>query len=102
MEKIKNHTHALARYTYSVLSALRYANGEPVIQVYTDTEVRTYDVQGPIINFNVLDENGGIIGYSQVHIFQGSHHALATICEIVSLLLIAVHYSFILYFIFYV
>ncbi|XP_077348038.1 molybdenum cofactor sulfurase [Lithobates pipiens] len=66
MEKIRNHTHALARYTYSVLSALRYANGQPVIQVYTDTEVRTYDVQGPIINFNVLDENGDIIGYSQV------------------------------------
>ncbi|XP_018416165.1 PREDICTED: molybdenum cofactor sulfurase [Nanorana parkeri] len=66
MEKIRNHTHELASYTYSVLSALRYANGEPVIQVYTSTGVRTYDVQGPIINFNVLDENGGIIGYSQV------------------------------------
>ncbi|KAM9308264.1 molybdenum cofactor sulfurase [Gastrophryne carolinensis] len=66
MEKIRNHTHALAHYTYSVLSALRYANGKPVVQVYTDTELRTYDVQGPIINFNVLDENGGIIGYSQV------------------------------------
>ncbi|KAM5156729.1 molybdenum cofactor sulfurase [Mantella aurantiaca] len=66
MARIRNHTHALASYTYSVLSALRYANGEPVIQVYTDTEVRTYDVQGPIINFNVLDENGDLIGYSQV------------------------------------
>nr|DBA24681.1 TPA: hypothetical protein GDO54_012307 [Pyxicephalus adspersus] len=66
MEKIRNHTHALASYTYSVLSALCYANGKPVIQVYSDTEVRTCDVQGPIINFNVLDENGGIIGYSQV------------------------------------
>ncbi|XP_075684622.1 molybdenum cofactor sulfurase [Rhinoderma darwinii] len=66
MENIKNHTHALASYTYSVLSALHYANGQPVIRIYTDTEVRTFDVQGPIINFNVLDETGGIIGYSQV------------------------------------
>ncbi|XP_075068892.1 molybdenum cofactor sulfurase isoform X2 [Mixophyes fleayi] len=65
MEKIRNHTHALASYTYYVMSALRYANGEPVICIYTDTEVRTFDVQGPIINFNVLDESGSIIGYSQ-------------------------------------
>ncbi|XP_056376754.1 molybdenum cofactor sulfurase isoform X2 [Hyla sarda] len=66
MENIRNHTHALASYTYFVLSALHYANGQPVVQIYTDTEVRTFDVQGPIINFNVLDETGGVIGYSQV------------------------------------
>ncbi|XP_072009060.1 molybdenum cofactor sulfurase isoform X2 [Engystomops pustulosus] len=66
MENIKNHTHALTSYTYNVLAALHYANGRPVIRIYTDTEVRTFDVQGPIINFNVLDESGGVIGYSQV------------------------------------
>ncbi|XP_040288286.1 molybdenum cofactor sulfurase isoform X2 [Bufo bufo] len=66
MENIRNHTHALASYTYSVLSALRYTNGQPVVSIYTGSEVRTIDVQGPIINFNVMDENGGTIGYSQV------------------------------------
>uniref|UniRef100_A0A6I8R0P4 Molybdenum cofactor sulfurase n=1 Tax=Xenopus tropicalis TaxID=8364 RepID=A0A6I8R0P4_XENTR len=66
MEHIQNHTHTLASYTYSVLSALRYANGASVIQIYSDTEFRMLDVQGPVINFNVLDESGGIIGYSQV------------------------------------
>ncbi|XP_053323232.1 molybdenum cofactor sulfurase [Spea bombifrons] len=66
MKNIRNHTHALASYTCSVLSALRYANGQRVIHIYSDTEVRTWDVQGPIINFNVLDENGSIIGYTQV------------------------------------
>ncbi|XP_077125673.1 molybdenum cofactor sulfurase isoform X1 [Ranitomeya variabilis] len=66
MVNIKNHTHTLASYTYSVLSALHYANGQPVVHIYTDTEVRTFDVQGPVINFNVLDETGGVIGYSQV------------------------------------
>ncbi|CAH2283849.1 molybdenum cofactor sulfurase isoform X1, partial [Pelobates cultripes] len=66
MKNIRNHTHTLANYTYSVLSALRYANGQHVIHIYSDTEVRTLDVQGPVINFNVLDENGAIIGYSQV------------------------------------
>ncbi|XP_053570573.1 molybdenum cofactor sulfurase [Bombina bombina] len=66
MENIKSHTHTLASYTYSVLSALRYANGQHVVQIYSDTEVRNSDVQGPVITFNVLDENGDIIGYSQV------------------------------------
>ncbi|OCT74365.1 molybdenum cofactor sulfurase [Xenopus laevis] len=66
MENIRNHTHTLASYTFSVLSALRYANGAPAIHIYSDTEVRNLDLQGPVINFNVLDESGGIIGYSQV------------------------------------
>ncbi|XP_063778801.1 molybdenum cofactor sulfurase isoform X2 [Pseudophryne corroboree] len=65
MDNIRNHTHTLASYTYLVMSALCYANGKPVIRIYTDTEDRTVDVQGPVINFNVLDENGSIIGYTQ-------------------------------------
>ncbi|KAG8442544.1 hypothetical protein GDO86_011372 [Hymenochirus boettgeri] len=74
MEVIRKHTHTLASYTYSVLSALHYPNGTPVIHIYCDTEVRTLDVQGPIINFNVLDENGGIIGYSQVSKLASLHN----------------------------
>ncbi|NWX49796.1 MOCOS sulfurase, partial [Steatornis caripensis] len=66
MEKIKEHTFALAHYTYTVLSTLKYANGAPVVRIYSDTDFSNPDVQGPIINFNVLDENGGVIGFSQV------------------------------------
>lgn len=66
MEKIKQHTFALAHYTYTVLSTLKYANGAPVVCIYSDTDFSNPDVQGPIINFNVLDENGEVIGFSQV------------------------------------
>uniref|UniRef100_A0A669PAQ5 Molybdenum cofactor sulfurase n=1 Tax=Phasianus colchicus TaxID=9054 RepID=A0A669PAQ5_PHACC len=66
MEKIKQHTFALARYTYTVLSTLKYANGAPVVRLYNDTDFSNPDVQGPIINFNVLDESGEVIGFSQV------------------------------------
>uniref|UniRef100_A0A8D0FEQ3 Molybdenum cofactor sulfurase n=1 Tax=Strix occidentalis caurina TaxID=311401 RepID=A0A8D0FEQ3_STROC len=66
MEKIKQHTFALAHYTYTVLSTLKYANGAPVVRIYSDTDFSNPDVQGPIINFNVLDENGEVIGFSQV------------------------------------
>lgn len=66
MEKIKQHTFALAHYTYNMLSTLKYANGAPVVRIYSDTDFSNPDVQGPIINFNILDENGEVIGFSQV------------------------------------
>lgn len=69
MEKIKQHTFALAHYTYTVLSNLKYANGAPVVRIYSDTDFSNPDVQGPIINFNVLDENGEVLGFSQVCFF---------------------------------
>ncbi|XP_052597641.1 molybdenum cofactor sulfurase isoform X2 [Peromyscus californicus insignis] len=66
MENIQRHTFALAQYTHSVLSSLCYPNGAPVVRIYSDSEFSSPDVQGPIINFNVLDDGGNIIGYSQV------------------------------------
>nr|XP_025033691.1 molybdenum cofactor sulfurase [Pelodiscus sinensis] len=66
MENIKHHTFALSHYTYTVLSTLKYANGAPIVHIYSDSDFSSPDVQGPIINFNVLDENGDVIGYSQV------------------------------------
>ncbi|KAM5221977.1 molybdenum cofactor sulfurase [Ctenodactylus gundi] len=66
MENIKQHTFTLAQYTYAALSSLHYPNGAPVVRIYSDSEFSSPDVQGPIINFNVLDDNGDIIGYSQV------------------------------------
>ncbi|XP_016051477.1 PREDICTED: molybdenum cofactor sulfurase [Miniopterus natalensis] len=66
MENIKQHTFALAQYTYAALSSLQYPNGAPVVRIYSDSEFSSPEVQGPIINFNVLDDNGNIIGYSQV------------------------------------
>lgn len=66
MENIKQHTFTLARYTYTALSSLRYPNGARVVRIYSDSEFSSPEVQGPIINFNVLDESGNVIGYSQV------------------------------------
>lgn len=66
MENIKQHTFTLAQYTYTALSALRYPDGAPVVRIYSDSEFSSPEEQGPIINFNVLDHSGNIIGYSQV------------------------------------
>ncbi|KAJ1202758.1 hypothetical protein NDU88_006554, partial [Pleurodeles waltl] len=64
MKNIQEHTFALVCYTFSALSTLRYANGAPVVQMYSKAEFKNADMQGPIINFNMLDENGDTIGYS--------------------------------------
>uniref|UniRef100_A0A8C6XBC0 Molybdenum cofactor sulfurase n=1 Tax=Naja naja TaxID=35670 RepID=A0A8C6XBC0_NAJNA len=74
MENIKQHTFALAHHTYSVLSTLKYANGAPLVRIYSDTDFSNSDIQGPIINFNVLDENGDTIGYSQVDKLAGLYN----------------------------
>nr|XP_004666857.2 molybdenum cofactor sulfurase [Jaculus jaculus] len=66
MENIQQHTFMLAQYTHTALSSLSYPNGAPVVQIYSDSDFSSPDVQGPIINFNVLDDSGNIIGYSQV------------------------------------
>ncbi|XP_010333725.2 molybdenum cofactor sulfurase isoform X2 [Saimiri boliviensis] len=66
MENIKQHTFTLAQYTYAALSSLRYPNGAPVVRIYSDSDFSSPEVQGPVINFNVLDDKGNIIGYSQV------------------------------------
>ncbi|KFO27398.1 molybdenum cofactor sulfurase [Fukomys damarensis] len=66
MENIMQHTFSLAQYTHAALSSLHYLNGAPVVRIYSDSEFSSPDVQGPIINFNVLDNGGNIIGYSEV------------------------------------
>ncbi|XP_019493446.1 PREDICTED: molybdenum cofactor sulfurase isoform X1 [Hipposideros armiger] len=66
MENVMQHTFTLAQYTYTALSSLRYPNGAPVVRIYSDSDFSSPEVQGPIINFNVLDDNGSVIGYSQV------------------------------------
>lgn len=74
MENVRQHTFTLTQYTYTALSALHYANGAPVVQIYSDSEFSSPEVQGPIINFNVLDDNGNVIGYSQVDKMASLHN----------------------------
>ncbi|KAM6915860.1 molybdenum cofactor sulfurase [Xenentodon cancila] len=66
MHNIQQHTFGLARYTYMLLSSLCHGNRRPVAQIYTDGWFDSPITQGSILNFNLLDSNGQIIGYSQV------------------------------------
>ncbi|XP_068424391.1 molybdenum cofactor sulfurase isoform X2 [Clinocottus analis] len=66
MHNIQQHTYGLARYTYMLLSGLCHGNGRPVAQIYTESQFESPSTQGAILNFNLKDCRGQIIGYSQV------------------------------------
>ncbi|XP_061601718.1 molybdenum cofactor sulfurase isoform X1 [Cololabis saira] len=66
MYNIQQHTFGLARYTFMLLSSLCHGNRRPVAQIYTEGHFDSPITQGSILNFNLLDPNGQIIGYSQV------------------------------------
>lgn len=66
MHNIQQHTFGLARYTYMLLSSLCHGNGQPVAQIYTEGQFESPSTQGAILNFNLIDSCGEIIGYSQV------------------------------------
>uniref|UniRef100_A0A8C6UV16 Molybdenum cofactor sulfurase n=1 Tax=Neogobius melanostomus TaxID=47308 RepID=A0A8C6UV16_9GOBI len=66
MRSVQEHTFALARYTYLVLSSLRHGSGRSLAQVYAHGHFESASSQGPILTFNLLDAQGGFIGYSQV------------------------------------
>ncbi|XP_072564365.1 molybdenum cofactor sulfurase-like isoform X1 [Paramormyrops kingsleyae] len=66
MERIQLHTFGLARHTYMMLSCLQHNNGQPVARLYCDTEYQDPSTQGPLLNFNLLDAHGDIVGYSKV------------------------------------
>lgn len=67
MNCIQQHTFGLAQYTYMLLSSLCHGNSRPVAQMYTQGQFESPGTQGPILNFNLVDSHGQIIGYSQVN-----------------------------------
>eukprot|EP00854_Cymbomonas_tetramitiformis_P005457 gene5457-6614_t len=69
MQRIQLHVAALTEYLFEEITALRHSNNRSIVTVYGKhhhAEMR--DVQGGIINFNVLDDKGYPIGYKRVQI----------------------------------
>lgn len=54
------------RAVYEGLSRLRHWNGERACQLYCETDFADALRQGPIVNFNLLGVEGGVLGYHQV------------------------------------
>lgn len=70
MKRISQHCFNLAKYLFECLKELRYSNGRNVIHFYHDTDFKSIESQGGIVNFNVLHEDGSFVGFSQVGLLQ--------------------------------
>lgn len=72
IHNIQQHTFGLARYTYMLLSSLCHGNGRPAAQIYAEGQFESPSTQGAILNFNLMDSSGHIIGCSQVNLTNSS------------------------------
>lgn len=68
IHNIQQHTFGLARYTYMLLSSLCHGNGRPAARIYAEGQFESPSTQGAILNFNLMDSSGHIIGCSQVNL----------------------------------
>lgn len=66
MQRISRRCLNLAKYLYESLKAMKYSNGQNVIQFYHDTAFESVSNQGGVVNFNVLHEDGSFVGFSEV------------------------------------
>lgn len=66
MNRISQHCFNLAKYLYASLKELKYSNGRKVVHFYHDTDFMSIADQGGIVNFNVLQNDGSFVGYSEV------------------------------------
>uniref|UniRef100_A0A182K4H7 Molybdenum cofactor sulfurase n=1 Tax=Anopheles christyi TaxID=43041 RepID=A0A182K4H7_9DIPT len=73
MDRIQRHTFQLASYCFRKLQALQHANGSRVIELYHDTAFGDSQSQGAIVNFNVLNDDGGYVGFAEVACMAANH-----------------------------
>lgn len=55
-----------------LLSSLCHGNGRPAAQIYAEGQFESPSTQGAILNFNLMDSSGHIIGCSQVNLTNAS------------------------------
>ncbi|KAH0560402.1 molybdenum cofactor sulfurase 3 [Cotesia glomerata] len=66
MDQISSHVFSLARYLHHYLQSLHHSNGNPVVQLYSDSDYEDPHQQGGIIALNFLKPTGEYVGYMEV------------------------------------
>ena len=65
MKSIALHTFYLGKYLYDTLVALKYANGQNVVEIYASNQYQNPELQGGIVNFNILHANQTHFGFTE-------------------------------------
>uniref|UniRef100_F1KY37 Molybdenum cofactor sulfurase n=1 Tax=Ascaris suum TaxID=6253 RepID=F1KY37_ASCSU len=67
IKTIQHKTFTLASLTYRALSTRSHANGQPIAEIYcVEPGFVNSEVQGPIVTFNLLRDDGSYVGYTEV------------------------------------
>ena len=66
MAAVARHTHGLARLAYTRLTGLRHHNGRGVVRVHCEGDYGALARQGGMLNFSLLDGEGGLVGHNTV------------------------------------
>ncbi|KAI6210488.1 Molybdenum cofactor sulfurase [Aphelenchoides besseyi] len=71
VKQIENQCLFLAKRLYRFLTTQKHVNGQPIAVVYgegwTNVDDKNFaDKQGDIVNFNLLRDNGSVVGYIEV------------------------------------
>lgn len=74
MQRISNHSFRLAKDLYNKLSTMKHWNGKPVIKLYHDSNFEDQVLQGAILNFNVLHDDGSNVGFAEFACMANLHN----------------------------
>nr|XP_019559619.2 molybdenum cofactor sulfurase 3 isoform X3 [Aedes albopictus] len=74
IERISSQAFHLGKYCYQRLKTLRHSNGNVVVKLYHDTDFNDCRLQGGIVNFNVLHEDGTYVGFAEVSYMASLHN----------------------------
>ena len=64
------------------MSGMRHGNGRPVCVLYCDSDFNDPSIQGGIVNFNLLRQDGRFVGYSEVSVPPSFAYHLSHACSI--------------------
>lgn len=73
IQRIAAHTFQLGKYLFNELKKLRYQNGRPVVEFYTQSNYETSTDQGGVVTFNVLHSDGNYVGFSEFNCMAELH-----------------------------
>ncbi|KPJ10000.1 Molybdenum cofactor sulfurase [Papilio machaon] len=65
MDTISHHTFYLAKDLYNQLNELHHPNGKKAVVLYMDSDFSDIKIQGGIVTFNLLREDGSFVGFME-------------------------------------
>ncbi|XP_004529791.1 molybdenum cofactor sulfurase isoform X1 [Ceratitis capitata] len=74
VQRISAHVHQLAKYCHDSLAALHHTNGAPLIEFYNYDGYDDVALQGGVVTFNVLHDDGSYVGFAEVACIAAVHN----------------------------